>query len=171
MIFQKKNSVIFENPEEYILNFTALGSYTSENTEIRITQKAHYFSVGDILYFDVKNKQFSKALAVNNIQSEVCGVVSEVPNNNEFVIITEGPLETDRYKYAVSSPLYLSEIIPGALISANPTFVMKQVAVQIENGIQVNIKAGYCLSGKPLEVILEPYTKEELDDIILNVKG
>ena len=171
MIFQKKNSTIFENPEEYILNFTAIGSYSSENTEIRITQEAHYFSVGDVLYFDVKNNQFSKALAVNNIQSEVCGIVSEVPNNNEFVIITEGVLKTDRYKYTVLAPLYLSEVIPGTLMSANPTFVMKQVAVQVEGGIQVNIKTGYCLSEKSLEVILEPYTKEELDDIILNVKG
>lgn len=171
MILQKKSSTIFQNPEEYLVDLTPLGAYTHEDSEIRIQQESHYFRVGDVLYFDVKSNKFSKALAINSMTSEVCGVVSEIPNDNEFVIITEGFIETDRYKFKESSVLYLSEVIPGTLMSANPTAVLKEVGIQLSNGIQVGIKTGYYLTNKPLEVTMVPYTKEELDDIILNVKG
>lgn len=168
----RNNSTIFQNPEgQHLLDFTPLGSFTTENREIRIKQEFHTFIVGDALYYDVKEEKYSKALAINNIESEVCGIVSEVVNADEFIIITEGNIKTDRYKYSNGSVLYLSEVIPGFLMSANPTSVIKQVAVQTANGINVGIKMGYHLGGTPEKISMEPYTKEELDDIILNVRG
>lgn len=170
--YSNTNSVIYENPEkEHVLDLTSIGSLTKETKEIRIQQENHLMQIGDAVFYDVKNKKFSKALAINNIDSEVCGVISEIPNQNEFIILTEGFLETDRYNYKTGSILYLSEVIPGFLMSADPTSIIKQVAIKKDNGIQIDIQMGHFMQENTTEVSLEPYTKEELDDIILNVRG
>lgn len=171
-MLDKKNSTIFKNPEDpHLINLTLLGTISREDTTITIEQEDHCFQIGDVLYYDIKNLKFGKALAINTMEGEVCGIVSEVTDQNRFVLITEGKLVTDRYKYLPTSPLFLSEVIPGTLMSIPPTSVSKQVAVQVEDGIQVDIHMGYYLGGEAAKVGLEPYTKEELDEIILNVKG
>lgn len=168
----RDNSVIFKNSEEqHLLDLSALGSLKANNKEIRIKQDKHFFQIGDALFFDVRENKFSKALAINNINCEVCGIVSEVPSDSEFIILTEGYIKTDRYKYAEGLPLYLSEVIPGFLMSIEPTHISKQAAVQTANGIKVDIQMGYYLKDNEIKISLEPYTKEELDDIILNIKG
>lgn len=172
MKHDKMNSVIYRNPDKTALvDFTLIGTLKTEDTEIRIKQDNHFFQVGDALYFNPTDTKFRKAMAINNIESEVCGVVSEVINNDEFIIVTKGFVKTDRYKFNVGSQLYLSEVIPGFLMSASPTHVLKQVGVQSLNGIQVSIQMGYYISNNPVKVIFESYTKDELDDIILNVRG
>lgn len=166
------NSVIYDNPEvEHVLDLSCIGMLTREDTEIRIYQDNHLFQIGDAVFYDVKNKKFSKALAINNIDSEVCGLISEIPTSNEFILLTEGFLKTDRYKYHEGSVLYLSEVMPGFLMSAEPTGIVKQIAIQKTDGIQIDIQMGYFLQENSTEVSLEPYTKDELDDIILNIKG
>lgn len=172
MEHHKRNSVIYRNPDKTALvDLSTIGTLKSEKTEIKIRQMNHFFQPGDALYFNPNLNEFGKALAINSIESEVCGVVSEVLNDNEFIIVTEGFVKTDRYNFAVGSALYLSEVIPGFMMSVQPTHVMKQIAVQSLNGIQVSIQIGFHLSDNPVKVTLEPYTKDELDDIILNVRG
>lgn len=172
MEHHKTNSVIYRNPEKTsLIDFTLIGTIKTEDSEIRINQHDHFFQVGDALYFNPTDIKFGKAMAINSIESEVCGVVSEVIDNDEFIIVTEGFVKTDRYNFAIDSPLYLSEVIPGFMMSAEPTHVVKQVAIQTLNGIHVSIQMGYHISNNPVKVVLEPYTKDELDDIILNVMG
>lgn len=168
----KTNSVIYKNSEnDSLIDFSTIGTIKTEDSEIRIKQDKHFFQVGDALYFNPTDNKFGKALAVNNIESEVCGVVSEVPNENEFIIVTEGFIKTDRYNFNADAPLYLSEVIPGFLMSSPPTYIVKQVGIQSINGIHVSIQMGFYVSSNSVKVTFEPYTKEELDDIILNVRG
>lgn len=172
----KKNSLMFQNPELNILDFSKLGVLTTEDHELVIEQKFHKFQVGDALYYDPVYKTFSKAIASNTVAIEVCGVVDKVYNEDMFRIITEGYIDTDRYQYTKGVILYLSEVVPGMLMSVEPTLSVKQVAVQDSGGIQVNIKMGYFLDPEheetqPPQFTFEAYTKEELDDIILNIKG
>lgn len=171
-----KNSTIYRNPEEpSIFDITSLGTYVKEDTELRITQSMHYFRVGDALYYDPMTVQFRKAIANNTIASEVCGIVSEVVNLNTFIMITEGELVVPRYQYPPDSILYLSESIDGHLTSIRPMYVLKPLGKQIEPGrILVSIQRGFVMTEHDAFVDteeLEPYTQQELDEIILNVKS
>ena len=122
------------------------------------------------MYYDIKAKQFSKALAINSIESEVCGVVSNILGVNTFQLLTEGYLKTDKYNFALDTPLYLSESTSGKLTSIAPKGIVKQVATQTNNGIMIDIQRGYKISDTTVEdEELELYTKEELDEIIQNI--
>ena len=168
---KKNNSVIFKNPYDRMLHdITFAGTYDKVDTTIQIEQITHGFQVGEALYYDVKDKTFAKALAINSIESEVCGVVSEVIGVNTFRILTEGYLKTDKYSFVLDTPLYLSESTPGKLTSIAPKGIVKQVATQTSNGIIIDIQRGYKISDTTVEdEELEPYTQEELDEIIQNI--
>ena len=167
----KKNSTIFKNPyEQEIHDFSFVGTYKTIDKTIQIEQQNHGFQVSDVLFYNIKLKKFDKALAINAIESEVCGIVSKVLGINTFQIITEGFLETDRYNFPIDTPLYLSESTPGKLMSIAPINVVKQVATQTTNGIMLDIRRGYKISeDEYTDEELEVYTKEELDEIIANI--
>ena len=172
----RKNSTIYRSPEEpSIFDISSLGTYVKEDTEIKITQSMHYFREGDALYYDPMTVKFQKAIANNTIASEVCGIVSEVINLNTFIIVTEGEVMVPRYQYSPDSTLYLSESIDGHLTSIQPTYVIKPLGKQIEPGkILVDIQRSFVMAERDAFVNteeLEPYTQQELDEIILNVKS
>ena len=55
-------------------------------------------------------------------------------------------------------------------MSIAPVNVVKQVATQAINGIIIDIQRGYKISeDNPSDESLEPYTIEELDEIIANI--
>ena len=166
-----KNSIIFKNPQEHhIFDLSNIGTLLLESKTIEINQQNHYFQVADILYYNVKTNLFSKAIAVNNIESEVCGAVLEVIDKDNFIMITKGKIQTNRYSFESNTKLYLSDTKAGKLVSIKPQNVIKQIATQAYNGIILDIQRGYY---NPLNISssleLEPYTKEELDEIIKNV--
>ncbi len=167
----KNNSTIFKNPEEHgVLDLSMLGTVNYVNNSVSITQKDHFFKTGDVLFYNVQESCFSKAYAINNIQSEACGVVSKVLDKDSFEIISKGLVETSRYTFDIGTILYLSEVVPGKLVSLPSSNIVKQIATQVSGGIMVDIKRGYH-AGNPEEAVeeLEPYTKEELDEIIKNI--
>lgn len=167
----KKNSTIFKNPyEQDLYDFSFVGAYQVLDKTIQLEQFGHGFQVGDVIYYNVKLKKFDKALAINAMEAEVCGVVSEILGTNTFQILTEGLLETDKYNFAVDTPLYLSESTPGKLMSIAPANIVKQVATQVSGGIIIDIQRGWKISEEEFtDEELEPYTQEELDEIIANV--
>ena len=167
----RNNSIITKNPQEHhIFDLTRLGTVTITNDLIEVTQQNHFFQIGDVLYYNIKTQLFGKAVAVNNIESEVCGVVLDVKDKDTFVMITEGKINTSRYSFEIDTPLYLSEVYPGRLMSIEPKNVIKQIATQTVDGIIVDIQRGYRTVGSSsvLEE-LEPYTQSELDEIIKNI--
>lgn len=168
----KANSTIFKNPQDqHLFDLSCLGTITHENKTIKVNQQNHYFQVGDILYYNVKTNLFGKAVAVNNIASEVCGAVYEVIDKDNFVIVAKGEIKTTRYTFDEGTPLYLSENYPGKLISIQPSYIIKQVAIQTVDGIEIDIQRGYRIAGNlsPSTEELVPYTQEELDEIIKNI--
>ena len=167
----RNNSIIIKNPQEHhIFDLTQLGTIMQANKLIEITQPNHFFQVGDVLYYNVQKQMFGKAIAVNNIESEVCGVVSDVQDKDTFTLIAKGKVITARYDFENGSPLYLSEVHPGKLVSIEPRDIIKQVAIQVENGIEVDIKRGYKIANTQIESEeLEPYIQSELDEIIKNI--
>lgn len=166
----RNNSTIYKNPQEqHIFDLSQLGTLVYAGGSIEINQENHFFQVGDVLYYNIKEKIFAKAVAVNNIESEVCGLVSEVIDKDNFVIIGDGILETDRYTFEEGKELYLSDAHPGKLVSIAPTDVIKQIATQLTNGIMIDIQRGYRTSNPTSSEELEPYTQAELDEIIKNI--
>lgn len=167
----RNNSIIIKNPQEHhIFDLTQLGTIMQTNKLIEITQPNHFFQVGDALYYNVKKQMFGRAIAVNNIESEVCGVVSEVQDKDTFTLIAKGKISTTRYNFNNGAQLYLSEVYPGKLVSIEPRNVLKQVAIQIENGIEIDIKRGYKITDALIESEeMEPYIQSELDEIIKNI--
>lgn len=166
----RHNSTIFKNPQDqHLFDLSSIGSINHEDKSITINQEEHYFKVGEVLYYDVTTNKFSRAVAVNNIESEACGIVSEVIDNDNFIIIAKGLLETDKYNFSVGSKLYLSDVTPGKLVSIEPQSIIKQIAIQATNGIIIDIQRGWKITNTSSSEELEPYTKEELDEIIKNV--
>lgn len=166
----KNNSTIFKNPQDqYLFDLSILGTITHENKVIEINQQNHYFQVGDVLYYNVKTQKFAKAVAVNNIESEVCGVISKVIDKDNFIVLTEGEIKTNRYTFNVSTRLYLSDVYPGKLVSIKPQYVVKQIATQTVDGIMINIQQGLRTPEASSSEELESYTQEELDEIIKNI--
>ncbi len=172
MVSTKNNSTILEAPYGHdIHDLTFLGTYRHINDDVIIQQENHGFQVGDVIYYNIQQQTFEKALAINAIESEVCGVISSVVDNHMCKFITSGTIKTDKYNFDVDTPLYLSEYIPGKLVSIIPTDVKKQIAIQTENGLLIDIQRGYRLtqSDKTESPDLEPYTQDELDEIIQNI--
>jgi hypothetical protein len=166
----KNNSIITKNPHEhYVFDLTKIGTMDHIENFTQITQASHYFQVGDILYYDVNTKLFSKALAINNIESEVCGIVSDVKDKDTFTIISSGEIITPRYNFDTGTPLFLSDVYPGKLVSIKPSYVVKQIAIQIDNGIKIDIHQGQRISVSVPTEELESYTQDELDEIIKNI--
>lgn len=165
-----KNTNIYKNPEDqHLFDLSDIGTIIHKDRAIKINQEKHYFQVGDVLYYNVKTNLFNKAVAVNNIASEVCGVVSKVIDSNNFVLIAKGKIETDKYTFDENTPLYLSSSYPGKLTDTSPQNVIKQVGYQLIDGIMVDIQRGYYMVNSSQTKELEPYTQEELDEIIKNI--
>ena len=166
-----KNSTIFKNPQDqHLFDLSYLGVLTHERKTIEINQQNHYFQIGDVLYYDIKNHKFNKAIAKNSMESEVCGVVSEIIDIDNFVMITSGEIKTTRYTFDPGTILYLSDAHEGKLVSIEPNYTIKQIATQLSDGIMIDIQRGY---RTPITYdssdSLESYTKTELDEIIKNI--
>lgn len=165
------NSNIFDNPEQDsgIYDMSALAIKSETPAYFR---QWHTFHVGDVVYYDGKLKEFRLALAENTRRSEAAGVVCEVIDNENFAIAQIGRVNTgSRYNYPISSRLYLSDTRPGMLVSIPPAGVVKEIASMISREIiLVDIQRGFVpqdyLQPDPSA---DPYTKEELDEIIQNI--
>lgn len=168
----KTNSVIFKNPEDdNLIDLTYLGTILRENSSVEIEQENHFFMPGDVLAYSLNDKEFIRAIAVNTMQSEICGVVSKFIDKDHFILVVKGIVQAPQYKYPDGSVLWLSEVVAGKLMSVKPTRTFRQVAIQVSPGvIDVELKMGLTTGS----VKQEPeestgYTKEELDEIILNL--
>ena len=136
-----KNSTIYKNPQDqHIFDLSQIGVLNHERKTIEINQQNHYFQVADVLYYDIKNHKFAKALARNTIESEVCGVVCEIIDVDNFVMIASGKIKTSRYTFDEGTILYLSDVNTGKLVSIKPKYTIKQIATQTSDGIIVDIK-------------------------------
>lgn len=172
MVKTKNNSLILEVPYGHdIHDLEFLGVYEHIDKDVTIQQENHGFQVGDVIYYNIQKQTFEKALAINTMESEVCGVISSVIDNHTCKFITSGFILTNRFKFDTDTPLYLSELIPGKLVSMAPNMIHKQIAVQMPDGLRIDIQRGYRLKleEESTQTDFQPYTQEELDEIIQNI--
>lgn len=170
--YSYRNSNIYKNiTKECLYDLSDIGTLLIDPADVLIEQEKHGFFVGDVLYFDIKAMKFDRAIARNTIESEVCGIISEVIDINTFKMINHGVIQTDRYNFAINSPLYLSEMYRGKLVSIEPKTNVIQIGIQQTNSIKIDIVRGFQIADSTEEYdgTLEPYTKEELDEIIKNI--
>ena len=152
MIEQHDNSVIFRNVDDSsdLIDFSYIGMHGIEEQIVTLTELDNGFLLGDAIYYDYKTNHYRRALAMNQIVSEVIGVVSKLIDKDTFELTLKGSIILDRYSnIPENTPLYLSQNISGKLVQDEPTNVSKIIAITINNGIYVNIQRGYFVGFGP----------------------
>ena len=152
MIEQHNNSVIFKDVQDdnNLIDFSYIGMHGIEEQIVTLTELDNGFLLGDAIYYDYKTNHYRRALAMNQIVSEVIGVVSKLIDKDTFELTLKGSIILDRYSnIPENTPLYLSQNISGKLVQDEPTNVSKIIAITINNGIYVNIQRGYFVGFGP----------------------
>lgn len=112
--FERRNSNIYKNIfDHFLLELYDLqpfldGIYKKETT---IFQYKHGFELHDLLRIN-DNGLYEKGLAIES-KYNVVGIVKEIINENEFVLISYGPIETNLNFTSDSGVLYLSDTQEG----------------------------------------------------------
>lgn len=114
LYFERRNSNIYKNIfnhfllELYDLQPFLNGIYKKETT---IFQYKHGFELYDLLRIN-DNGLYEKGLAIES-KYNVVGIIGEIINENEFVLISYGPIETNLNFTSDSGVLYLSDTQEG----------------------------------------------------------
>lgn len=114
LYFERRNSNIYKNIfnhlllELYNLQPFLNGIYKKETT---IFQYKHGFELYDLLRIN-DNGLYEKGLAIES-KYNVVGIIGEIINENEFVLISYGPIETNLNFTSDSGVLYLSDTQEG----------------------------------------------------------
>lgn len=114
LYFERRNSNIYKNIfnhfllELYDLQPFLNGIYKKETT---IFQYKHGFELYDLLRIN-DNGLYEKGLAIES-KYNVIGIIGEIVNENEFVLISYGPIETNLNFTSDSGVLYLSDTQEG----------------------------------------------------------
>lgn len=174
---QRNNSVIYRdvNEDEYI-DLSSNGSY-GENSVIELTEQDNGFILGDAIYYDFNTRHYRRALAINQIMSEVIGVVSRILDKDTFELTLKGIIILDRYKnIPAQTPLFLSPNISGKLIPDEPNIISKIIGITTASGLEVAIQRGYYLKDitqpDPEEITtLRYYTQQEIQDLVTRIKN
>lgn len=152
MIEQHNNSVIFRDVQDdnNLIDFSYIGMHGTEEQIVTLTELDNGFLLGDAIYYDYKTSHYRRALAMNQIMSEVIGVVSKIIDKDTFELTLKGSIILDRYSsIPPDTPLYLSQNISGKLVQNEPTIVSKIIGVTTNDGIYVDIQRGYFVGFGP----------------------
>jgi len=93
---------------------------TDSRIEKNINQTTHGFSVGNVLKFTGTVYALAQANSLSN--SEVIGIVSEVIDTDNFILITDGYIDT-LSGLTAGSIYYLSDLTAGALTTTEPLLI------------------------------------------------
>jgi hypothetical protein len=111
-----------------------------------VTQTAHGFEVGDFLYYHPTYMKYIKAIAIDDYNINVVGMVSRVINVNTFEYMWSGFFPTQIFNtsngYHQGVPLYLSDTTAGKVTQKQPD-ISKSVGYPVENtGIVISLERG-----------------------------
>lgn len=129
------------------------GLYVRKHENMKaVTQAAHDFIVGDFIYYHPSG-YYAKALAVDDYDSNIVGMVTKVINADNFEYQWSGFFKTDlfdmNHSFVQGMPLYISNSEPGKVTQDQPD-ISKAVGypveemgliISIERGIQYNQEA------------------------------
>lgn len=120
---------------------------------IDVTQANHGFIVGDFIYYDNRTNLYQKAIAKDDFDINIVGMVSYIYDTSKFEYVCSGFVETDLFNetngYVQGMPLYISDTDPGKVTQEQPD-ISKAVGypvadlgliISIERGIQYSQEA------------------------------
>ena len=94
------------------------GAGSAAANTVTITQAAHGFTVGNLIYYT--GTAYAKALADSSAHAEVVGIVSVVVDANNFVLLTDGKV-TGLSGLTAGAVYFLSPTTAGALTVTEPS--------------------------------------------------
>ena len=114
-----------------------------------ITQTAHGFAVGDVLYLN--GTIYTKAIASSVVTAEAVGIVSSITDANTFVMITSGQV-TGLSGLTAGTVYFLSPSVAGALTATQPVTIGQVVkplfvASSTTAGYFINFRGELIVSG------------------------
>ena len=131
----------------------------SSGNQINITQQLHNLQLGDVVYLK-QDGLYDKAFGEDSDRIEVVGIVTNIIDDDNFVITTSGEFKTDLYNnYSNGTVLYLSDSVSGTLTD-NPVNYIKPIAIKINTGILINIQRANIYSLDTPNI--EHYTEDEI---------
>lgn len=140
---------------------------------LEVQQEAHGLIVGDLVYCD-SDGIYRKSIAEDSVKIETIGIVTEVIDEDNFIITISGQFETDLFDaYTDGTVLYLSETTAGTFTD-DPSRIFKPIAIKIDGSIIINIQRANhykdisegASSGSQQDSEVEYYTYEEMWQII-----
>lgn len=113
---------------------------------VEITQDGHGFKIGDFIYYDNRTALYQKAIAKDDFDINIVGMVSYVYNINKFEYICNGYIETDLFteqkRFVQGMPIYISDTVAGGVTQIQPD-ISKTVGYPVDNkGIIISIERG-----------------------------
>jgi hypothetical protein len=113
---------------------------------IDITQTSHGFSLGDFIYYDNRTDKYQKALAIDDWDINIVGMVSYLYSADKFEYVCSGyvPITefTTAHGYIQGMPLYISDTTPGKVTQEQPD-ISKAVGYPVGNqGVIISIERG-----------------------------
>jgi len=117
-----------------------------------INQSSHGFNIGDVLYLD--GGTYKKAIATDIITAEVVGIVSDVTDAANFIILSGGRLE-GLSGLTAGTIYFLSATVSGSLTSTEPVtdgYVSKPILIAdaSDSGYFFNMR-GVAVGGSSLD--------------------
>ena len=122
------------------------GYYVRDQSNTKTVSKAnHAFIEGDFIYYHPITG-YAKALALDDYNSNIVGMVSKVIDINSFEYKWAGFHATNLFNningYAQGMPLYISDVNPGKVVQDQPD-ISKTVGYPIEDvGLIISIERG-----------------------------
>lgn len=176
LIGREKNSIVFRRPEEPFGDISDLGViHKNEDYEIKTFPRLWHdeFKVGDVVYYNIQNKEYELAIARNTKQSEAVGVIYSLTETT-FDIIFSGFMdclkfgtETEQAIIPEATPVWLSDSVWGGMTLTKPTTVAKMIGLLYKTVILIRPDTGtYLTEDDPSWDVPASYTQQELDDII-----
>lgn len=118
-----------------------------------VTQEAHEFSIGNFIYYSETYNKYLKAIAIDDYDANVIGMVTRIIDSNTFEYMWSGYFATDIFNsangYHQGMPLYLSDTQPGSVTQTQPD-ISKTVGYPVENtGIIISLERGIQYNNEP----------------------
>jgi hypothetical protein len=133
-----------------------------ETTSIDVNQTNHLFSIGDVLRID-ENSIYLKAQANNIENSNVIGIVSEVIDENNFILTTHGKIEG--FTNLISGSVYFLSTINAGGITDEETDIIDTISKPILIAISETIGVFYNMRGTLLETSAGGTLHNELSNL------
>ena len=135
---QRLNGLEQPSPGEYYVH--------KSHSFIDVTQANHNFAVGDFIYYSNRDNLYQKAIAKDDFDINIVGMVSYVYDVDKFEYVCSGFVETDLFSesngYIQGMPLYISDTYAGQITQEQPD-ISKAVGYPVANiGLIISIERG-----------------------------